>query len=45
MLTFRVDRMKEVKAYDEPREGERVFAEIDMNTYTQRVFSMFNSEQ
>ena len=45
MLTFRVDRMKEVKAYDEPREGERVFAEIDMNTYTQRVFSMFNGEQ
>lgn len=45
LLTFRVDRMKDVGKLEEPREGERVFAEIDMNTYTQRVFSMFNGEQ
>lgn len=45
MMTFRIDRMKSVKLCDEPRVGERVFAEIDMNTYTQRVFSMFNGEQ
>lgn len=45
MLTFRVDRMKDVVKLDEPREGENVFADIDMNTYTQRVFSMFNGEQ
>lgn len=45
MRTYRVDRMKEVKALDEPREGAEAFAAIDMETYTRRVFSMFGGEQ
>ena len=45
MWTYRIDRMKEVKAVDEPREGAEAFAAIDMETYTQRVFSMFNGDQ
>jgi len=45
IITYRVDRMKEVKTLDEPREGAEVFAAIDMETYTRRVFSMFGGEQ
>ena len=45
MHTYRIDRMKEVKLCNEPREGAKAFAEIDLKTYTQRVFSMFNGEQ
>lgn len=45
MRTYRIDRMKEVKALDEPREGAEVFAAIDMESYTRRVFSMFGGEQ
>ena len=40
--TYRVDRMKDVREIAEPREGEEVFAKIDLTTYTRRVFSMFN---
>lgn len=43
--TYRVDRMKEVTALDEPREGAEAFAAIDIETYTRRVFSMFGGEQ
>ena len=46
MRTFRVDRMKKVEVLDDqPREGEEAFAEIDMASYTQRVFSMFGGKQ
>lgn len=45
MKTYRVDRMKNVSFMGEPREGEEVFKEIDLKTYTQRVFSMFGGEQ
>ena len=45
MRTYRVDRMKEVKALDEPREGAEAFAAIDMETYTRRVFSMYGGQQ
>ena len=38
---YRVDRMKNVKPVGEPREGKEVFAEIDIESYTRRVFSMF----
>ena len=36
--------MRNVSLTDEPREGEDVFKQIDMKTYTQRVFSMFGGE-
>ena len=45
MRTYRIDRMKEVIALDEPREGAEAFAAIDIETYTRRVFSMFGGEQ
>ena len=40
--TFRVDRMKDIKLIGEWRDGEKEFAKIDLTTYTQRMFSMFN---
>lgn len=45
MRTYRVDRMKDVSFTGEPRDGEKVFAAIDLKSYTQRVFSMFGGEQ
>lgn len=43
--TYRVDRMKGVSFTGEPREGQKAFEEIDLHTYTQRVFSMYGGEQ
>lgn len=45
MRTFRLDRMKGVKMLDGTREGEELFANLDLGTYTQRVFSMFSGER
>ena len=45
MRTYRIDRMKEVKPLDEPREGAEAFDAIDIESYTRRVFSMFGGEQ
>ena len=45
MRTFRLDRMKEVGLTGIPREGEEVFAKLDMNTYCQRRFGMHSGEQ
>lgn len=44
MITFRVDRMKNVKCLEEPREGGETFRNMDLRTYTQRVFSMYSGE-
>lgn len=41
LITYRVDRMKDVKILNIPREGEEVFAAVDINTYSQRVFGMY----
>lgn len=45
MRTYRVDRMKDVQLTGQPREGDDVFKEIDLKTYTKRVFSMFGGKQ
>ena len=45
MITYRVDRMKNVSFTGEPREGADIFEEMDMNTYTQKVFSMFGGKE
>ena len=45
MRTYRVDRMKDVSFTGEPRDGENLFKEIDLKSYTQRVFSMFGGDQ
>lgn len=44
MRTYRVDRMKDVSFTGEPREGEDIFKEIDLKSYTHRVFSMFGGD-
>ena len=43
--TFRIDRISKIALVDKPREGEKKFDEINMETYTQRVFSMFSGEK
>lgn len=44
LRTYRVDRMKKVSAIDEPREGHKAFAAVDLKSYTKRVFSMFSGK-
>ena len=45
MMTYRIDRMGEVKIIDITREGEDEFAKINMKEFTQRVFGMFRGEK
>lgn len=45
MRTYRVDRMKNVNIVDEPREGDEAFEQIDMETFTERVFNMFGGNE
>ena len=45
MRTYRVDRIKDVRYTNIPREGEEIFKDIDLKSYTQRVFSMFGGEE
>ena len=45
MRTYRVDRMKGVRREGKPRDGADIFLQIDLRTYTQRVFSMFGGER
>ena len=42
ILTFRVDRMKDLRFVDEPRSGEEAFEEINLKDFTRRTFSMFS---
>ena len=45
ILTFRIDRMKGVEELQEMREGEEEYKKIDIDSYNQRVFSMFGGDQ
>ena len=47
MRTYRVDRMKSVRAIGEPRDAEDEFRAIaqDFENYTQRVFGMFGGKR
>ena len=45
MRTYRVDRMKDVRLLDEDGENTWKFRGIDLEHYTQRVFSMFGGEK
>jgi len=45
MLTYRIDRMRNVRLTGVPRDGEKAFRELDMHNYTQRVFSMYGGER
>lgn len=42
--TYRVDRMKEVSVLEEKRAGTAKLKEIDLDSYVQRVFSMYGGE-
>lgn len=43
---YRIDRMRDVKKLETPREYEKVFKEnVDITNYTQRVFSMFGGQR
>ena len=42
---YRVDRMRDVQLTGLPRDGAKEFADIDLKTYTQRVFSMIGGNQ
>ena len=44
-IHYRVDRMKSVKRIGEEREGTKEFFNIDLKSYTQRVFSMYGGEE
>lgn len=43
--TFRVDRIKNVTLLDEPREGTKAFAALNLKTFTQSHFGMFSGEK
>ncbi len=45
MRNYRVDRMKNVSLTQEKREGDEEFRKIDIRTYAQRTFSMFEGKQ
>ena len=44
LLTFRVDRMKDIRRMGEPREGEEAFKAESMENYTKRTFAMFSGK-
>lgn len=44
LMTYRVDRMKDVRRMGEPRDGAEAFAAIDLRDYTKRTFSMFGGK-
>ena len=43
--TYRIDRMKNIRRLNIPRDGIDTFKKLDLKTYTQRVFSMFSGEE
>lgn len=45
MRTFRVDRMKDVRLLNEPRNGAEEYDQIDIKQYTRRVFGMYSGEK
>ena len=45
MKTFRLDRMREVKMKNEARDGQEVYAQMDMQTYCLQHFGMFSGEK
>lgn len=44
LLTYRVDRMKDVEILDELRDGGELYTPSEMKEYAKRVFSMFGGE-
>ena len=42
---YRVDKMSEISAFDESRQGKEEFEKVDMSAYSQKVFGMFRGDQ
>ena len=45
LINYRLDRMRNIQPTGEPREGEEIFAEVDLRTYPQRVFNMYRGKE
>ena len=41
---YRVDKMAQISALEQPREGKEAFQALDMSQYSQRVFGMFGGQ-
>lgn len=41
---YRVDKMLEITALDQKREGKEAFAKVDMSAYAKKVFGMFTGQ-
>lgn len=42
---FRVDKMTDIQVTDQPRDGEAVYAALDMGVYARKTFGMFAGEE
>ena len=42
---YRVDKMTNIEALEQRREGKEAFRKLDMASYSQRVFGMFAGEE
>ena len=45
IMTYRVDRMRNVQCIDTPRIGQREYEKLNIRTYPRRVFGMFEGER
>ncbi len=45
MKHFRVDKMAEISALKGPRSGREAFRDVDMSSYSRKVFGMFSGTQ
>lgn len=42
---FRVDKMLEIGVTDQPRDGQEIYAALDMGVYSRKTFGMFNGKE
>lgn len=42
---FRVDKMQEIGVTEEPRDGQEIYAALDMGVYSRKTFGMFHGEE
>ena len=42
---FRVDKMADIEITEEPRDGEEIYAALDMGVYARKTFGMFTGEE
>ncbi len=45
MKHYRVDKMTQLSLCEQPRSGKEAFAQVDMSSYTRKVFGMFTGEE